>query len=53
VSSDTATGEVRVPIDLYSLDQHQGPADLVLSAREAENLYGQLSLLLRQPARAV
>jgi hypothetical protein len=51
--SDTTTGEVRVPIDLYSLDQPQGPVDLVLSAREAEELHGQLSMLLRQSARAV
>lgn len=54
VSSDSTTGEVRVPIDLYCLDQPQGPVDLVLSAREAEELHGQLSkLVLRQSARAV
>ncbi|MFF9284879.1 hypothetical protein [Streptomyces griseosporeus] len=37
------TGEVRVPIALYDLDEHRGDTDLVLSRAEAARLFGQLA----------
>lgn len=45
-TGDASTGEIRVPLDIYSLDRPQGPVDLVLSSREAEQLYARLSYLL-------
>ncbi|MEW2083485.1 hypothetical protein [Streptomyces sp. NPDC005283] len=47
-SGDTTTGEIRVPLELWSVDRSQGTADLVLSRVEAEHLYAHLSYLLRQ-----
>ncbi|WP_043264445.1 hypothetical protein [Streptomyces sp. CT34] len=37
------TGEVRVPLALYRVDQHQGDIDLVLSRGEAEALHMALA----------
>jgi hypothetical protein len=47
-TGDTNTGEIRVPLELWSLDRSLGNADLVLSRVEAEHLYAHLSYLLRQ-----
>ncbi|MFI8988678.1 hypothetical protein ACIG63_27320 [Streptomyces antimycoticus] len=43
--SDSGTGEVRVPLSLFHLDQHQGDVDLVLSRAEAAELQELLSVL--------
>ncbi|QDL70990.1 hypothetical protein DNK48_17995 [Streptomyces malaysiensis subsp. malaysiensis] len=45
MTTDSGTGEVRVPLSLFHLDQYQGDVDLVLSRTEAEELQGFLSLL--------
>ncbi|GAA2690526.1 hypothetical protein GCM10009864_75830 [Streptomyces lunalinharesii] len=42
-SSTSDTGEVRVPLALYRVDQHQGDVDLVLSRSEAEELRDALT----------
>lgn len=47
-TGDTTTGEIRVPLELFTVDQPQGDVDLVLSRVEAEHLYAHLSYLLRQ-----
>jgi hypothetical protein len=47
-TGDRTTGEIRVPLEVWSVDQPQGPVDLVLSSREAEQLYARLSFLLHQ-----
>lgn len=44
--STADTGEVRVPISLYHVDEHQGDAPLVLSRAEAEVLHLALAALL-------
>lgn len=45
--TDSETGEVRVPIELFDVDVHQGPSELVLTRREAcvlrDHLVGQAS----------
>lgn len=51
-TGDTTTGEIRVPLELFSVDQPQGDVDLVLSRVEAEHLHGHLSYLLRQDSLA-
>jgi hypothetical protein len=38
-TSDADTGEVRVPLFLYALDRHQGDVVLVLSRKEADQLF--------------
>ncbi len=43
--TDSGTGEVRVPLSLFHLDQHQGDVDLVLSRAEAAELQELLSVL--------
>jgi hypothetical protein len=35
---DEATGEIRIPLALFAIDQHQGDVDLVLSRLEGEAL---------------
>ncbi|MBT2468507.1 hypothetical protein J7E97_11610 [Streptomyces sp. ISL-66] len=40
--TDTETGEVRVPIDLFDVDVHQGASELVLTRREARTLRDHL-----------
>jgi hypothetical protein len=39
---DPHTGEVRVPLALYSYDDYQADTELVLSRREVEALFGRL-----------
>ncbi|MFD7402532.1 hypothetical protein ACFV7R_07625 [Streptomyces sp. NPDC059866] len=38
-----ATGEVRVPLALYAVDDLRGTADLVMSRAEAQRLFTQLA----------
>ncbi|MGW7517501.1 hypothetical protein ACWGJ2_18120 [Streptomyces sp. NPDC054796] len=45
-TTDTATGEIRIPLSLYKIDGHQGDAPLVLSRVEADLLHAALSRLL-------
>ncbi|WP_432124080.1 hypothetical protein [Streptomyces sp. C10-9-1] len=45
-TADPSTGEVRIPIELWSLDRPQGPTSLVLSAREAAEMHERLGELL-------
>lgn len=51
---DAMTGEIRVPVALYDLDEHRGDAQLVMSRSEAEALFAHLraALVPAQPARA-
>ncbi|MGW0774557.1 hypothetical protein ACWD01_13100 [Streptomyces sp. NPDC002835] len=46
------TGEIRVPLEIFSLDRSQGDVDLVLSRLEAEHLHAHLSRLMN-PSRLV
>lgn len=41
-SSVSNTGEIRVPLALYQVDQHQGDVPLVLSRADAEELHAAL-----------
>ncbi|MGK5731084.1 hypothetical protein [Streptomyces sp. URMC 124] len=50
--SDGSTGEIRVPLDLYHLDERQGPIELVLSGAEAAELHFLLGNLLTCSAAA-
>jgi hypothetical protein len=43
---DSRTGEVRVPLTLYDLDEPQDYPDLVLARAEAEALFAQLRAAL-------
>ena len=43
---DAATGEIRVPLALFDLDEHQGDTDLVMSRKEGEALFAQLRAAL-------
>lgn len=52
-TGDHITGEVRVPLALYSVDQVQGHVPLVLSRREAEELLTRLADLLAPTTRLV
>jgi len=45
-STDAATGEVRVPIALYALDEHRGDTDLVMARSEAARLFNELAQAL-------
>ncbi|MEW1867060.1 hypothetical protein AB0420_02480 [Streptomyces caelestis] len=36
------TGEIRVPLALYDLDDHRGDVPLVMSRAEAEALFARL-----------
>ncbi len=51
---DAMTGEIRVPVALYDLDEHRGDVPLVMSRAEAEALYAHLRVALvpAQSARA-
>ncbi|MEU2674597.1 hypothetical protein ABZ622_38310 [Streptomyces sp. NPDC007164] len=51
-SSDPATGEVRVPVSLYNIDELQAEVPLVRSRVEAEALRSKLADLLARPAEA-
>ncbi|MFI1956127.1 hypothetical protein ACH437_30535 [Streptomyces xinghaiensis] len=44
--SDSTTGEVRVPLALFHIDEHQGDLDLVLSRVEGEELLDGLRTAL-------
>ncbi|MFJ2702960.1 hypothetical protein ACIO3R_07145 [Streptomyces sp. NPDC087428] len=46
---DSTTGEVRVPVALYDLDELQAEVPLVLSRTEAEALRDRLIALLAGP----
>lgn len=46
LTTDAATGEVRVPIVLYALDDPCGDIDLVLSRAEGQRLFTQLAQAL-------
>lgn len=48
--SDPSTGEVRVPVSLYAIDELQAEVPLVLSRAEAEALRAKLADLLARPA---
>ncbi|MFI9627581.1 hypothetical protein [Streptomyces sp. NPDC052042] len=50
---DPSTGEVRVPVAFYSLDELQAEVPLVLSRAEAEALRDTLTTLLNGPALVV
>ena len=50
---DHVTGEVRVPLALYALDEHQGDADLVLSRVEVQQLLDALPQTARRPLEVV
>lgn len=53
VSVDTGTGEVRVPLALYTLDEHCGDIELVLSRVEGTKLFALLAAHLRPRPQAV
>ncbi|GGT53334.1 hypothetical protein [Streptomyces purpureus] len=44
-TGDSETGEVRVPLELWTVDRSQGHCDLVLSRAEAKALQACLTLL--------
>lgn len=50
---DPSTGEVRVPVALYDLDELQAEVPLVLSRSEAETLRDELTDLLAGPTLTV
>ncbi|CAL9591481.1 hypothetical protein SUDANB1_05234 [Streptomyces sp. enrichment culture] len=43
---DATTGEIRVPLALYDLDEHRGDVPLVMSRAEAEALFAHLRVSL-------
>ncbi len=45
-TADDRTGEIRVPLELFRTDQLQGAVELVLSRREARELYAALYELI-------
>ncbi|NUK22083.1 hypothetical protein [Streptomyces lunaelactis] len=47
-TGDVDTGEIRVPLELFSVDRSQGDVDLVLSRTEAEALSARLSYHLNR-----
>lgn len=46
LTHDTVTGEIRLPIALYDVDERCGDVALVLSRAEAQRLYTQLAAAL-------
>ncbi|NUS74955.1 MAG: hypothetical protein HOV70_01985 [Streptomyces sp.] len=38
-----ATGEIRVPLSLFAVDQNQGEVDLVMSRAEGQRFFTQLA----------
>lgn len=40
------TGEIRIPLALFHLDQHEGDVELVLSKAESEQLHAELASLV-------
>lgn len=49
-ASDAGTGEVRVPLSLFHVDQHMGDVELVLSRLEGEELLTGLRAALAASA---
>jgi hypothetical protein len=49
LAHDTTTGETRIPLRLYRLDEPQGDVELVLSRVEASALYVELVRSLGDP----
>ncbi|WP_171110649.1 MULTISPECIES: hypothetical protein [unclassified Streptomyces] len=43
ITTVKVTGEVRVPVALYAVDELRGHADLVLARAEAQRLFTQLA----------
>ncbi|MFJ6657793.1 hypothetical protein ACIQNG_15680 [Streptomyces sp. NPDC091377] len=43
LTADRVTGEVRVPVALYEIDEHRGFVSLVCSRTEARTLFTQLA----------
>lgn len=43
LAGDRVTGEVRVPIALYEVDERRGDVDLVMSRAEGHRLFTQLA----------
>lgn len=50
---DHATGEVRIPLALYAVDDHQGDIELVLSRAETQPLLAALQQAVRPQLGAV
>jgi hypothetical protein len=50
LTTDLGTGEIRVPLSLYNIDEHQGDIDLVLSRTEGETLTASLHAALTETA---
>ncbi|MER6839520.1 hypothetical protein [Streptomyces platensis] len=51
-SADGVTGEIRVPLALYAVDEHRGSVDLVLSRADAASLLASLVEALGAPTHA-
>ncbi|MFI2184829.1 hypothetical protein [Streptomyces sioyaensis] len=51
-SVDGVTGEIRVPLALYAVDEQRGSVDLVLSHAEAASLFASLVEALGSPTHA-
>ncbi len=49
IAHDTTTGETRIPLRLYRLDEPQGDVELVLSRAEATILFDELVRSLADP----
>ncbi len=47
---DSATGEIRVPLALYAVDEYRGTVDLVLSRADGASLLASLVEALGTPA---
>ncbi|MEY9944866.1 hypothetical protein [Kitasatospora sp. GAS1066B] len=43
---DPTSGETRIPLRLYAIDEPQGDTDLVLSRAETEQLHARLATFL-------
>lgn len=52
-TSDPLTGEIRIPLAIYHVDEHQSSVPLVLSRVEAELLHAALSRLMSPGTRQV
>lgn len=51
--SDSATGEVRVPLSLYRVDEQLDDVDLVLSRQEGERLVERIQSALARSVETV
>ncbi|MFG2721033.1 hypothetical protein ACGFW5_22455 [Streptomyces sp. NPDC048416] len=50
---DDSTGEIRVPVSLWTVDRAEDEVDLVLSYGEAQRLSADLGTLLERCARTL